>query len=45
MSGLYPDLPTTKVGAFTQALYEQAQKRGWMGIGMQNDWKKIFTFE
>jgi phosphoglycolate phosphatase-like HAD superfamily hydrolase len=38
-------LPATKVGAFTQALYDQAQKQGWTVISMKNDWTKIFTFE
>ena len=38
-------LPATKVGAFTQALYDQAQKQGWTVISMKNDWKRIFEFE
>jgi phosphoglycolate phosphatase-like HAD superfamily hydrolase len=38
-------LPDTKVGAFTQALYDQATKQGWTVISMKNDWKKIFAFE
>jgi len=38
-------LPDTKVGAFTQALYEEAKKRGWTVISMKNDWKRIFAFE
>jgi phosphoglycolate phosphatase-like HAD superfamily hydrolase len=38
-------LPATKVGAFTQALYDQSQKQGWTVISMKNDWKKIFSFE
>ena len=38
-------LPATKVGAFTQALHNQAQKQGWTVISMKNDWKKIFSFE
>jgi phosphoglycolate phosphatase-like HAD superfamily hydrolase len=38
-------LPATKVGAFTQALYDQALKQGWTVISMKNDWKKIFAFE
>ncbi len=38
-------LPDTKVGAFTQALYDEAQKQGWTVISMKNDWKKIFAFE
>jgi len=38
-------LPATKVGAFTQALYDEAKKQGWTVISMKNDWKKIFAFE
>jgi len=38
-------LPDTKVGAFTQALYNEAKKDGWTVISMKNDWKKIFAFE
>ena len=38
-------LPDTKVGTFTQALYDEAQKDGWVVISMKNDWKQIFSFE
>jgi phosphoglycolate phosphatase-like HAD superfamily hydrolase len=38
-------LPDTKVGTFTQALYDEAQKGGWYVISMKNDWKRIFAFE
>jgi hypothetical protein len=38
-------LADTKVGAFTQALYDQAKKNGWVVISMKNDWKRIFPFE
>jgi phosphoglycolate phosphatase-like HAD superfamily hydrolase len=38
-------LPATKVGAFTQALYDQAKKQGWIVVSMKDDWKKIFAFE
>jgi len=38
-------LPATKVGAFTQQLYDEAKKKGWTVISMKNDWKKIFAFE
>ncbi|MGH6936962.1 MAG: haloacid dehalogenase-like hydrolase, partial [Methylocella sp.] len=38
-------LPGTKVGTFTQALYDEAKKDGWMIISMNNDWKRIFAFE
>jgi phosphoserine phosphatase len=38
-------LPDTKVGTFTQALYDEARKRGWTVISMQKDWKRVFSFE
>ena len=38
-------LPSTKVGTFTQKLYDEAQKDGWTVISMKNDWKQIFAFE
>jgi phosphoglycolate phosphatase-like HAD superfamily hydrolase len=38
-------LPDSKVGTFTQALYDEAKKKGWTVISMKNDWKRIFTFE
>ncbi len=38
-------LPDTKVGTFTQALYDEATKSGWPVISMKNDWKRIFATE
>lgn len=38
-------LPATQVGSFTQALYDQAKKQGWVVISMKDDWKKIFAFD
>ncbi|MBN9690214.1 MAG: haloacid dehalogenase-like hydrolase [Verrucomicrobia bacterium] len=38
-------LPDTKVGTFTQKLYDKAKKDGWIVISMKNDWNKIFAFE
>lgn len=38
-------LPATKVGTFTQALNDEAQKKGWIVISMKSDWKRIFAFE
>jgi hypothetical protein len=38
-------LPDTKVGTFTQALYDEAKKDGWTVISMKKDWKRIFGFE
>ena len=37
-------LPDTKVGAFTQELYDEAEKNGWLVISMKKDWKHIFAF-
>ena len=38
-------LPDSKVGTFTQALYDEARQRGWVVISMRDDWKRIFAFE
>lgn len=38
-------LPDTKVGTFTQALYDEAKSQGWNVISMKHDWKRIFTFD
>ena len=38
-------LPGVALGAFTQALYDQAQKDGWTIVSMKNDWNRVFTFE
>jgi phosphoserine phosphatase len=38
-------LPGTKVGTFTQALYDEATKNGWTVISIKRDWKVIFPFE
>jgi phosphoserine phosphatase len=38
-------LPGTRVGAFTQALYDEAKQQGWVVISMKNDWKRIFAFD
>ena len=38
-------LPDTKIGTFTQALYDETKKQGWTVISMKNDWKQIFAFE
>jgi hypothetical protein len=38
-------LPYTRVGTFTQALYDEAKKDGWIVISMKNDWKRVFAFE
>jgi phosphoglycolate phosphatase-like HAD superfamily hydrolase len=38
-------LPDTKVGTFTQALYDEAKQKSWTVISMKNDWKRVFAFE
>ncbi len=38
-------LPDTKVGTFTQALYDEATKQSWVMISMKTDWRRIFAFE
>ena len=38
-------LPDTKVGAFSQALYDKATKGGWIVISMKQDWRRIFAFD
>ena len=38
-------LPDTRVGTFTQALYDEATKDGWFVVSMKKDWKRIFAFE
>ncbi len=37
-------LPASKVGTFTQALYNEAKAKGWNVISMKRDWKRIFSF-
>jgi phosphoglycolate phosphatase-like HAD superfamily hydrolase len=37
-------LPDSKVGTFTQALYDEAKSKGWIVISMKNDWNRIFGF-
>ncbi len=39
------NLPDTKVGTFTQALYDEAKAKGWFVLSMKNDWKRIFPFD
>jgi phosphoserine phosphatase len=35
-------LPDTRVGTFSQALYDEAKAKGWTVISMKNDWKNVF---
>ena len=36
-------LPETRVGTFTQALYDEARSRGWTVISMKDDWREVFA--
>jgi phosphoglycolate phosphatase-like HAD superfamily hydrolase len=38
-------LPDSKVGTFTQELFDEAKRDGWVVISMKKDWKAIFPFE
>jgi phosphoglycolate phosphatase-like HAD superfamily hydrolase len=38
-------LPATKVGAFTQKLYDEAKQKGWVVVGVKQNWNRIFAFE
>lgn len=38
-------LPNSKVGTFSQDLYDEAKVKGWFVVSMKNDWKRIFAFE
>jgi phosphoglycolate phosphatase-like HAD superfamily hydrolase len=38
-------LPNTKVGTFTQQLYDEAKKQGWTIVSMKDDWRTIFAFD
>ena len=38
-------LPDSKVGTFSDALLERANKSGWVVISMKSDWNRIFSFE
>jgi hypothetical protein len=37
-------LPDVKLGAFTQALYDEAKTSGWTVVSMKDDWKRVFPF-
>jgi phosphoglycolate phosphatase-like HAD superfamily hydrolase len=38
-------LPDSKVGAFSQALYDEAARNGWTVIRMKKDWTRVFPFD
>lgn len=35
-------LPNPKLGAFPQALYDQAKQQGWTVVSMKDDWRQVF---
>jgi phosphoglycolate phosphatase-like HAD superfamily hydrolase len=35
-------LPDSKIGTFSQALYDEAKQKGWIVISMKNDWNEVF---
>ena len=37
--------PSGNEGTFTQDLYDEAKKDGWVVISMKKDWKRIFGFD
>jgi hypothetical protein len=38
-------LPEPKLGAFPQALYDQAKQEGWTVVSMKDDWNRVFPAE
>ena len=38
-------LPNSKVGTFTQNLYDEAKSKKWTVISMKNDWNRVFPFD
>jgi phosphoglycolate phosphatase-like HAD superfamily hydrolase len=38
-------LADSKIGIFTQALYDEAKNKGWVVVSMKDDWNRIFAFE
>jgi hypothetical protein len=37
-------LPDVKLGAFPQALLDEAKTSGWTVVSMKDDWKRVFLF-
>lgn len=37
--------PDTKIGTFSAALMNEANKNNWLVVSMKKDWKRIFAFE
>jgi phosphoglycolate phosphatase-like HAD superfamily hydrolase len=38
-------LPDTRVGTFTEQLYDEAMRQGWIVVSMKQDWRRIFAFD
>ena len=38
-------LSDSKVGTFSQALYDEAKSRDWNVISMKKDWNRVFSFD
>ena len=38
-------MPPSRIGTFTQSLYDEAKAKGWKVISIKNDWKRVFAFE
>jgi phosphoglycolate phosphatase-like HAD superfamily hydrolase len=38
-------LPNTSIGSFSQALHDEAVRRGWKVISIKKDWKRVFAWE
>jgi hypothetical protein len=38
-------LEDTKVGTFSQGLFDEAKSKGWNVISMKKDWKHVFAFD
>ena len=38
-------LPDSKIGRFPQALYDEAQNKGWIVVSMKKDWSRVFAWE
>jgi phosphoglycolate phosphatase-like HAD superfamily hydrolase len=38
-------LPPSRIGPFTQELYDEAMAKGWIVISMKKDWNTIFPFQ
>ena len=37
-------LPNSRVGAFPQALDDEARARGWSVVSMKKDWNRVFAW-